>query len=134
MRRMLARLRLLLTWILMAALPVQGFAAGSMLFCAAATHEVAGSGAQAGAQHRHDHSTHTHQAGDGANKGTPTGKAAVADLQHQCSLCAACCHSVGITELPAIWQAASVPQADLADPFVLIVSHLAPFPDKPPRA
>jgi hypothetical protein len=129
---MLVRLRLLLTWILMAAVPVQGFAAGSMLFCAAATHEVAGRGAQLAA-HR-DHASHSHEAGDVAKPGTPSGKAAVADTQHQCSLCAACCHSVGITELPSIWQAASVPQADLADPFVLIVSHLTPLPDKPPRA
>ena len=116
----------------MAAVPVQGFAAGSMLLCAAATHEVAGHGAQAGAQLQHDHTTHTHDAGYVAKKST--GKAAVADAQHQCSLCAACCHSVGITQLPSMWQASTAPQADLADPFVLIVSHAPPLPDKPPRA
>lgn len=125
---MLARLRLLLAWILMGAVPVQGFAAGSMLLCAAATHEVA---AQAGAQLQHDRTTHTHDAGYVAKKST--GKAAVADAQHQCSLCAACCHSVGITQLASMGQASTAPQADLADPFVLIVSHAPPLPDKPPR-
>lgn len=129
---MLVRLRLVLTWILMAAVPVQGFAAGSMLFCAAATHEVAGQGSELAAQH--DNAGHSHEAGAVAKPGTPTGKAAVADTQHQCSLCAACCHSVGIMELPSAWQADSAPQAELADPFVLIVSHLTPLPDKPPRA
>ena len=129
---MLARLRLLLAWILMAAVPVQGFAAGSMLFCAAATHEVAGHSAHAEARLQHDHTTHTHHAGDVAKKSTA--KAAVVDAQHQCSLCAACCHGVGITQLPPMWQASPAPQADLANPFVLIVSHAPPLPDKPPRA
>jgi hypothetical protein len=131
---MFARWRFLLTWMLMAAVPIQGFAAGAMLFCAAATHEVAAYEIQASAQRQHDHSTHTHQTGDVANKGTLSTKAAVADAQHQCSVCAACCHSVGITELPSMSRAASAPEADLADPFVLIVSQPLPLPDKPPRA
>ena len=129
---MLARLRLLLTWILMAAVPVQGFAAGSMLLCVAATHEVAAHAAQAGAQLQHDHTTHTHDAADADTKSIA--HATVADAQHQCSLCAACCHSVGITQLPSMWQGASAPQADLTDPFMRIPSHAPPLPDKPPRA
>ena len=130
---MLARCRLLLIWMLIAAVPVQGFAAGAMLFCTAATHDVAAV-TQASAQIPHDHSVHTHQGGDVAKKGTLPTKAALADVQHQCSVCAACCHNVGITELPSMSHAPSAPQADLADPFVLISSPCLSLPDKPPRA
>ena len=128
---MWTRWRVLLAWMLMVAVPLQGLAAGSMLFCAAATHEVA---ASASPLKQHDHSTHSHHSGDAVEKAAPAAQVTIADVQHQCSVCAACCHSVAISELPAMSQAVPAPQADLADPFVLIVSHPSPLPDKPPRA
>ena len=47
-------LRLLVVWLVMAVLPLQGIAAGSMLFCGQAAHPAASQ--QAG----HDHASHDH--------------------------------------------------------------------------
>ena len=129
---MFARLRLFLTCLLMAAVPLQGFTAASMLFCAAATHEVKAQSNHASASGQHDHSSHTHANGTATT--TAQGSDHVTDAFHKCGLCAACCHSVAITELPSIVAAISAPRADLADPFVLIVSRPLAIPDKPPRA
>jgi hypothetical protein len=129
---MLARWRLFLTWMLMAALPLQGFAAGTMLLCGPATHEVAVVAAHQDAGH--DHATHGHPSADGAKQGSASNQDAADDAQHQCNLCASCCHSVGITELSSVSRTAAPPAADLLDPIVPVASHLSRLPERPPRA
>ena len=140
----MSRLRLLLVWLLMAALPLHGLAAAAMLFCAAGTHHAAaragvvladdGSGG-AGVSAQHDHSSHDHGAAlspvtDTAGTEGPN----LPDAAHECGLCAACCHSVALSELPQLGALAPLPQAEWAEPFVLIHARPAPVPDKPPRA
>lgn len=83
---------------------------------------------------QHDHSEHGHadevpskQAVDDTGKKLP-------NLAHKCSVCASCCSIVALTEFPQLVAFAPVPQAELAEPFVLIHARPAQVPDKPPRA
>jgi MinD superfamily P-loop ATPase len=126
------RFRLFLAWLIMAAIPLQGLAAASMLFCATGEHHAAAQ--VTAAIDQHDHSKHGHadevpskQAVDESGKKLP-------DLTHKCSVCASCCSSVALTESPQLVAFAPVPQAELAEPFVLIHARPAQVPDKPPRA
>ena len=127
------RLRILFAWILMAALPMQGFAAASMLFCGM------------GAQHQHTaeaSAPHDHAAMHGHTTSVEQGHAQAADLTpgastdtgHKCSICAACCNGVAIVGVNYVVAMAPAPQVELAEPFVLIHALPSPVPDKPPRA
>lgn len=143
----MSRLRLLLAWLLMAALPLQGFAAASMLFCgdeSQHTHAQAPTVAVSLADEalpdlhgagQHDHAGHQHAGSQHQHQQLETKSAhGMPDATHKCSVCAACCNCValvGMTHTPVL---APAPQADLAEPFVLINARPSPVPDKPPRA
>jgi hypothetical protein len=141
----MSRFRLFLAWLIVAAIPLQGLAASSMLFCGMGGHHAPAqfTAAQAGMDSRadtasveHDHSKHSH-AGDGQTKKTDNaGKAGkkLPDTAHKCAVCASCCNIVAITEFPQLVAFAPVPQAELAEPFVLIHARPSQVPDKPPRA
>lgn len=129
---MMARLRRVLVWLVMAAIPLQGFAAASMLFCAAATHQPQAQAVQAIQSSHHDHFGHSHAGVSVAEKAQ--GSDELPDAAHKCGLCASCCHSVAISESPSIAPLISAPRAGLADPFALMQSRPSPVPDKPPRA
>ena len=139
----MSRFRLFLAWLIVAAIPLQGLAASSTLFCgmgehhapaqvAAAQANLASSDSVASAGH--DHSRHSH-AGDVQVKktGDNTGKK-LPGAGHKCAVCASCCNIVAITEFPQLVAFAPVPQAVLAEPFVLIHARPSQVPDKPPRA
>ena len=143
----MSRIRLLLAWLLMATIPLQGLAAASMLFCGmevqdmpvqaqATVHTVAVTRAPAGAHDhsQHDHSRHGKAAPAKAVKtpGDIAGK--LPDTSHKCPVCASCCSLVAITEFPPLALVAPASQAELAEPFVLIHARPLPVPDKPPRA
>lgn len=105
MRIMCKLTRIVLAWLLMLAIPVQGFAATAMLFCAPSHHSTVGqatsqsfvvdhhSGLPAQAEHQHgDHaeSTSASQSGDlsvGHLDFAKIGKAG----DGKCSACATCC-------------------------------------------
>jgi hypothetical protein len=123
---MTARLRVLLAWLMLAAIPLQGFAAASMLFCTAATHDVQASATLGDPAH----ASHVHAGAAGAKAQVTS----ISDGAHPCSLCASCCHSVAITEVPSIVALVSAPQAETVDSFVPMLSRPSPVPDKPPRA
>ncbi len=53
---------------------------------------------------------------------------------HKCGVCASCCNLAAIAEFPQLVAFAPVPQAELAEPFVLIHARPSQVPDKPPRA
>lgn len=132
-------LRLLLAWLIMAAIPLQGFAAASMVFCKGAHHAQAISQAEAPslatAAGMHDHSSHSHATQAQATRAAdqPVG-AEIPDASHKCGVCASCCHSIAIAELPH-WPAfAPIPQAELAEPFLLIHTTPSAVLDRPPRA
>lgn len=128
---MLLRLRVVLALLLMAAIPLQGFAAATMLFCAAATHTVSVRTQHASEQlGRHqDRSSQVADAGVTQSQASAGG-----DVNDDCALCASCCHNVAIAEPLALAAAQLSPAADLIEPFVLVVSEALPLPDRPPRA
>lgn len=128
--------RIFLAWLIMAAIPLQGIAASSMLFCAMESHHP--HEAQAAQEHGekhlapggHDHSKQAHQKVSTESASSSS----LPDANHACGVCGACCHSTAIAEMPR-WTAPQPPeQTRKAEPFVLI--HSPPFrvPDKPPRA
>ena len=133
------RLRFLLLWLVMAAVPLQGLAAVSMLYC--------GMDAQHGQAHRVvgadtaalDHTSHDqehHQSVMAEAVKSSDGQQAQLQLpgaDHQCSLCASCSNAVAFTSVKSSVGAMPLPQAELAEPFVLIQRRPAPVPDKPPR-
>src|SRR5512133_412005 len=102
------RIRLILAWLLMAAVPLQGWAAATMLFCGPMPPSVHAHAHEAGGQtdlhaapaaHHHgmnpQHATH--------DDGTAAHPQPVGDESHACSACAACSHSIALaqTQLPA---------------------------------
>ena len=130
------RFRLLLAWLVMAAIPLQGLAATSALMCGPGVH---GGGVQTAnvqhghgdgqqAQAEHSHATQVEQkTGDDADQ-------AAAAVPHKCGVCAFCCHSVAIAEMPRLVAVTPAPQTAWAEPSVMIHSRAAQVPDKPPRA
>lgn len=113
-----------------------------MLFCgmgehgpaqvAAAQHEPLAKAANAGGQH--DHSEHSHAAEVQVEDAEDISGKKLPDATHKCAVCAACSHSVAITEFPKLVAFAPMPQAELAEPFVLMHARPSQVPDKPPRA
>ena len=135
----MVRIRLLFAWLVLAAIPLQGFAAASMLFC--------GMGPGHGAQvqqstassdrinHHHDHAdgAHSHAKVEKVNKSVE-GKAQLPDSSHKCGVCGSCGHSCAITETPRSLAVTPMPQARAVAPLVPIHPRPSPVPDKPPRA
>ncbi|MFC5500167.1 hypothetical protein ACFPOE_21675 [Caenimonas terrae] len=122
------RIRYLFAWLVLAALPLQGFAAASMLFCGM------GAAVVGTAQAHHDHAAHSH-AHAHAVKGVEGGVAQqLPDAGHSCGVCAACCHGGAIAQTPHVLAMASLPLAPAAEPFVRIDPRPSSVPDKPPRS
>ncbi len=126
-------LRLLFAWLLIAAVPMQGFAAASMLLCGAGSeHQHTAQASEA-----HDHAAMHSHLGEAdlshAHDAHPAPDASP-DADHTCSICAACCNGMALVGLNHMATVAPAPQAQLAEPFVLIHTRAAPVPDKPPRA
>ena len=120
----MSRIRLFLACLLLLALPLQGLAAASMLYCGgAATHAHGHEEAQAAAEH--DHAAHGHEADAFATD--------LPDSDHKCGACASCCNGVAIAA--AFRQPAPIPapQAQAAEPVLHLHSRPPPAPDKPPR-
>ncbi|MBI2770359.1 MAG: hypothetical protein HYX47_12105 [Burkholderiales bacterium] len=139
----MSRFRLFLAWLIVAAIPLQGLAASSMLFCGMGGHhapaQVAATQADlasvdSNASAGHDHSKHSHASDVQAKKTSDNAGKKLPGTAHKCAVCAACCNIVAITEFPQLVAFAPVPQAELAEPFVLIHARPSQVPDKPPRA
>jgi hypothetical protein len=125
------RLRAILLWLLMLAVPFQGYAAVAMAFCAPAP-----VGLQAG--RGHDHAAHDHAASQDAHEheaGDPAARHQDHDDQgasHKCGNCAAC-HAVGMAPTLEPILLKGLPRADLLEPFHPVASVSPPVPQKPPR-
>jgi hypothetical protein len=136
----MSHLRLVIAWLLMAAIPLQGLAAATMAFCAGEHHgQPAQVAAEAGVHKHaegvtHDHSAAATEAKDSGTSGQALASRALPDAGHKCGVCASCCYSVAIAQ-STHWPAfVPLPQAELAEPFVLIHAPPSQLPDKPPRA
>ena len=124
-------LHILLAWLLMAAVPMQGFAAASMLFCGKGVQHVH---AAADATTTHDHSMHAHAGETHHHASTAATGHKPSKSTQTCSNCAACCNSVAIMGLQQVIAAGPAPQSQLAEPLALIQTRPSTVPDKPPRA
>jgi len=131
------RVRLFLVWLLMAAIPLQGWAAATMVFCGGAPQQapaVHHRGHEGGHQFTADHAVQ-HVAPDTAPHGDgnhPNGPQA--EGVHSCAICAVCCHGVALTDTRLPAGASAAPQADLAEPLVAIHSRPSTVLERPPRA
>ena len=134
-------LRAILLWLMMLAVPFQGYAAAAMAFCAPEP-------AQASAVMAHDHSQHHHASpqdaerhqhvdlnnDDGADHhAVQSAQDDPSDAFHKCGNCAAC-HSVGMMPTLGTSILHGLPQADLAEPFLAMATVSPRVPHKPPRA
>jgi len=113
---MTRKLRSVLAWLLLVAIPLQGYAATGMLFCGAQGERAP---VAAGVEHHHDRAAspldHTHQhaaAADASDERTAW------DLDHvmhgTCSACSSCCSVAALPSAPM----ASVVFEPRATPFI----------------
>ena len=116
-------LRLLLAWLIVAAIPLQGVAAASMAFCKG-SHEFVAS-AHDGADRSGGTLQQDHKTGD--VKSLP-------DAGHTCGVCASCCHSLAMAEVPRWPAVVSIAQPAPAEVVLRIDAAASQLPDKPPRA
>lgn len=141
----MTRLRILFAWLALLALPLQGFAAASMLFCGG--HGEAGGPAAAHVatmQHVHAQPTapegghfhhHQHASADEAGAShAATHDLGKADSGHRCAVCASCCNFAAVASAAAVMEPAATPQADLPPAVLRVPTRATLVPDKPPRA
>ncbi|MES2483332.1 MAG: hypothetical protein V4609_15170 [Pseudomonadota bacterium] len=136
------RLRLILTWLIFLALPLQGLAAASMLLC--------GTGPEQAVHHgvaEHSHSTpagHADHAGHPAPEHGAPGVSGIdsaaatgtdsASSHHGCTVCAFCVHGLATGGGGAARLATAAPEPLPGWVRVSFDSPSLPVPDKPPRA
>ncbi|HCF7139909.1 TPA: hypothetical protein ACR6K7_003599 [Pseudomonas aeruginosa] len=139
------RVRLFVLWIMMFAVPLQGYAAAAMVFCglghAGAMTEMSTdlSGGGAHAQHPHaDGSGDHHRVASQATK--PPAKDSIAktasaepDAMHKCGTCGAC-HAAALTSMLEVAVFHDLPRADLAEPAITVATLTPRVLDKPPRS
>jgi hypothetical protein len=134
-------LRKFLAWCLLAALPWQGVAAAAMVLCQSAPQTGAVSAPVA--DHAVVHAHHPGHDGGGAltashaaQHGDPMvgGHGLQADADHHCSACSLCSHGLAMPAIPVTLQTPCAPQGPIAGVVLRADSHVAPVPDKPPRA
>lgn len=146
LRQMRAKLRFVLTWLLLFALPLHGWAAAAMINCGPSHHRMAhtaavdgttfgtidrstdmghGAGHHATAvQGSHDHADEP--TGHGHNELVKVGAS-------KCSACSACCSAFALPT--TIVSLASVPSASFVPPVLpdAVVFFLTTGPERPPK-
>ena len=143
---MVSRFRSAMMWLLLLALPLQGFAAATMLNCGPNHHRMweASVVAQADSSDHAAHGEHHHQmdaadpdemaaAGDHAGDGSSLHQLSKLS-KFKCSACAACC-SVAFLPTAVVDVPVVTPGQALA--LIPLISHVGFFtdgPDRPPRA
>jgi hypothetical protein len=129
--------RLILMWVMVAAIPLQGIAASSMLFCGPGSHHAGQAQVQAPGVADEGSGSHAHGKASHVKQDVADSKQAKADglpdATHKCGVCASCCHSLAIAQLPREISFAVPPHTGWAEPALLIHSPPAQVPEKPPR-
>ena len=137
-----SRLRLIFSWLLLAALPWQGVAAASMVLCQPALHAVAVPAATHGDVSAHSlslvsdghHHAHAAPVSPLAGDSEAPGRGLQAEADHQCGACSLCGHVLGLPGVPFALEAPPVHQSLTLGALRRADSRVAPVPDKPPRA
>ena len=151
-------LRIVLTWLLVLAVPAQGFAAASMPNCGAGHHgAVAGSTqtehghgsrpyGDAAASHAvsgHDEAVAVHAGADDTDAavapGDPQAVSAAAHGLHEgktgsCSACASCCTAAVLPSAASTFEAAPAPEVFPLPAPPGVAAFLTDGPERPPRA
>ncbi len=143
----MSTIRLVLAWLLMAALPLQGMAAASMLFCGAPSDARIAQATSSHGHHSsmdvpsHDHSGHGHEGAHGAQAqaGADDGMSHAPDggdsaQSHSCPVCAACSQAQAVGGSDSLPLATPASSAEPSQPPVRVSSRALTLPDKPPRA
>jgi hypothetical protein len=147
-------LRYLLLCLMVLALPMQGFAAASMLHCGGAGSETAlqiqspsDARHQGGGSHHHGDGGHGQQGDAAAHAHAPdlqaqalasdapaSAAAAWPDASHHCGACAACCNLVALSEFPLAVVAVPASATRQLEPAPAVYAAPLRLPEKPPRA
>lgn len=122
--------RIALAWLLAMALPMQGYAAQTMLLCGPAHHQIPTAAVQVMTGHDHAGMAHAE-----AEMSQPADQASPAATKHagKCSLCASCCNAVA---LMAQVVSVAVAPPDLPEIATVATAHdrvLVGGLDRPPR-
>jgi hypothetical protein len=133
------RVRVFLLWLVMLAVPFQGYAAASMALCG--PQQAAAKAAMADSHAGHsahavvsDHAAHHHDAAAQADHDSGANTShAQGDGVAKCSTCVAC-HAVALTDSTPVALLHALPQADPAEPASAMARLASGVPDKPPRA
>ncbi|MGJ7579792.1 hypothetical protein ACSFA3_06380 [Variovorax sp. RHLX14] len=127
--------RSIFLWLMMLAVPFQGYAAAAMAICAPGTEMSMGATSAAPSSH-HDHGDVVLAAGhhddshvDAHDHAADSGQD---DAGHKCGNCAPC-HAVGLTPAIADVIYSGLPQADLVEPLYALAIVSPGVPQKPPR-
>ena len=145
-------LRYLLTCFLLAALPIKGIAAVTMVGCGPEHHPMGGVVDKVGkltksGSHDHDRGSgvaHHHSVASSEGSGTgisnpaadnpsPAGQTPHANTLFKCSSCAPCCAGAALTSDTLLHVASPVSSADFPVPFSILRSVPIGRLDRPPR-
>ena len=133
--------RLLLIALLVLAIPVQGVAAATMLYCGpdhgpgtdgAHAHQAAGSEQAHPAHEGHGHDRHEHAQKD-AQDAALTPLPEEPSAQATCSVCAACCNAVAISSPVVLLSPPGAEPVPVLKPSTLPYSFITDGPRRPPR-
>ena len=127
-------LRLLL-WLMIALLPLLGFAAAAPLCCGTRHHEPAHSPVQSPQHGVHPKGpTAPMDMAATARAGADAGTSASAASADGCGVCASLCHAFAMPYAGPCTVAEAVPDAFLPQVLLVISSRTPPVADRPPRA
>jgi hypothetical protein len=116
-------IRIVVMWLLAAAIPVQGFAAVTVHRCGAKHHDVV---AHQHASHHHADATVSdpHEADDGVKHSS----------KGSCSLCASCCTGAALPATIVAFDAAAFVESLTAAAVGSVPAFLTDGPERPPRS
>lgn len=128
----------LLLWLMMLAIPTQGFAAASMLYCGMSPEHHAVQ-AQPMPEPHHEAGTQAHVHGEVATVSDHAQQAQdpaaqLPDAAHKCGVCASCCNLIAIAEFASTVAANVSPPAQYLEPLVQVYAAPLHLLDKPPRS
>ena len=135
------RVRLFVLWVVMFAVPFQGYAAAAMVFCgvghADAVTEMSAklSGGRDHVQHQHadGRADHHHDSAQDVKQPAKDSTSAEPDAMHKCGTCGAC-HATALTSKLGLAVLHDFPRAELAEPAFTVATPASDVLDKPPRA
>jgi hypothetical protein len=120
-----SRIRAVLMWVLLFALPFQGYAAATLPGCGPDHHRVSAHAMSAAAPVAASAHVHLHDAAADDHHADP--------MASKCSVCAACCVGAALPAAPLLFSAASSAAAPTAWLSIGKVGFLTGGPDRPPR-